>query len=417
MPENGRIPRWRDFLKFINALRNQVVALVCGGILTAALAVAQGLGLQVKPAFYGVVLGVFFLIAEFGAWFEERRDVETLRGLYGLSLSIEQVVSPLRYRHKGDDRQLCALLMIVRINNSGAPTSLTGWRASLTPSPEDADVRLRPALIGRDVDFGESVQYDPEDDLMQKTAETPVAQGSIMHGVILCLGDAAILDSLKAGATTSLSCFDVVGTLYESSFSLTIPEEAPAFFPGLGRGDSVRARNKSEQTPVVTVVRKESSGIPSVFDVPSIVIAFHLGEEEYDDDTGEPYSPELLSFTNIGREPATNLSLSPIDIAGRRITVPEVPVLVANGPAADVRVFGLTSALFRARKKMPTPARGSEALPIRVKLTLAGGTSYQHEGLQWEYALTERPYGNITIKRINPGSQQEWTAFDSLDGE
>src|SRR5439155_16356353 len=125
-------------------------------------------------ALFAVLAVLCFAVASYQIWSVEKDRADKVEGRFVLSLSIEQLVSPLHFRRKDDNRQLCALALIVRVNNSGAPTSLTGWRAAAVSN--GLETALQPTLIGRDVDFGKDAQYGPGDDVLQKAAETPIAQ-------------------------------------------------------------------------------------------------------------------------------------------------------------------------------------------------------------------------------------------------
>jgi hypothetical protein len=150
-------------------------------------------------------------------------------------------------------------------------------------------------------------------------------------------------------------------------------------------------------------------------DASSIVIAFGKGESELDDETGEYYSPDLLSFTNVGPVAATNVTLRPITIMGRSFEVPPIPVLYSNGPAVDVPVEGLEYRLWKVRGTMPRPQTGERELPIRIKLTLDADTWTQREGILREYALTQYSHG-ISIKLIDPDDPPDWTDLNALNG-
>lgn len=218
MPEPKQPPHWRDLLAFLNALRHQVVALVCGGILAAALGVAQGFGWQVKPAWYGVILYLFFVIAAFGAWFEQRRDVDELRSRFSVALDISQITRAFELKQLNGE-PLTAIALTVSVRNAGAPTCLVHWHVWIK---NYMMILHELPLMLTDSAFS----YGPQDDLIYKTAETPIAQGAVTHGIILCFLDKVGKAFHGPGAVVTVQCCDVTDDRHQDS--IVVPDDMGA---------------------------------------------------------------------------------------------------------------------------------------------------------------------------------------------
>lgn len=182
----------------------------------------------------------------------------------GVTMAIEQVSTSLEFSIPGEPAsRRFALAAVIRINNSGPPTSLTGWTALVMRG--DQTVEIGPSLIQTTFHFAPEIVYGPDDDLIQKCAETPLATGAIVHGVLLCgMGDAA---KALLGPDTQIyvQCHDVNNTKRVAVLTMA-PATKVRIFPRLGSarppGTSPRARAirlSEEIIELVSRYRAESS--------------------------------------------------------------------------------------------------------------------------------------------------------------
>jgi hypothetical protein len=134
-------------------------------------------------------------------------------------------------------------------------------------------------------------------------------------------------------------------------------------------------------------------------------------------DEDEEGHTEELEFQNVGNAVACNVSILPFNVLEakikQRISVPTVnpiePVV-----AVEIR-GGLRSALDRARKLMPEPAKGDKRPPIHLKVQLVFDWEQKPEGcLPVDYMLTYKGWNSLVIRRVALDETVMWTDLEAL---
>jgi len=193
------------------------------------------------PSLIAVVIGAYRFVL-----FPANEVIKShLAQTEGVTLEIESVAAPVRIAGPTTDSpKRWTIPLFVRINNSGAPTSLSGWQATIVRNGVDA--QLQPVTIANNAPLATGGTFGPSDDIMLKSVNSPVATGAIVRGVLLCETDEATARAPRVGASFRVSCVDVRGVARNTPpFLWTGRHDEPARYPGLGTPTSIHAEGST----------------------------------------------------------------------------------------------------------------------------------------------------------------------------
>jgi len=185
----------KELSEFLSKLWRQWVLLVTGGTFTALLIVwdryRPG---TVKLSAYFALLGVFFLVACFRVWREERTRPIGREAHVDASIHLPDVEPQLTAsvdwawiaREIGKPEETQVILM-VKLVNAGKPTTVDRWTLaaqSVDGAIEEAVLREISSKFEVDMPDGEHREFSMEDALYEKAFSVPIPAGGMVRGVL-----------------------------------------------------------------------------------------------------------------------------------------------------------------------------------------------------------------------------------------
>lgn len=221
------------------------------GVLGKFIVKSSPLSFTQEELLWRVPLGVALIVGAYRFVLFPANEAIKGRHPEGVTIEIENAVSPLQFQSAVGQPTRWMLAIFLRVNNSGTATALSRWQAFVTR--DGVKTEMQPVIIRVNVPIANGGTYGPTDDIMQKSANSPITTGAIVWGILLCETDETTAKMLPKGGAIDVSCVDVRNVPHKApSFECKTARSEPAYYPGVGtHEDQTMAADVNARHPVL----------------------------------------------------------------------------------------------------------------------------------------------------------------------